>query len=398
MCVKKKLFSLDEEKTNEVVTLTSKILKILYFVMIVGFIYLAIRVLKEFGILEFLLKFLKILSPLFIGFIMAWLFNPLVTKLSKKGLPRVISTAIVYILFLGLVFLFLWLLIPTLSNQINDLIGSIPNVLNSVQSFVTKLFDSFKNIEGFDVVEAKKNTLTILNNFATDISSDLPNTLINFVTTLISGIGIFAIGLVIGFYMLLNFDSTNKHLMSLLPKKYRYETRILIKEISTQLHRYVNGVLLIAAVMSVACSLGFWIAGLKAPYLFGVFCGITDIIPYIGPYMGGIPAALVGFSQSGTVGVFTIVVILIIQALENYLLQPVIMSKTMKLHPVTIMLGLIVFGYFFGIWGMVLATPIIALLKILFNYFMNKYNWFDYDNEVTEVIDVKEVNKKSKTK
>lgn len=396
--MKKKLFLLDEEKTTEVVTLTSKILKILYFVMIVGLIYLAIRILKEFGILTFFFKFIKILSPLFIGFIIAWLFNPLVTKLSKKGMPRVISSVIVYVLFLGLIFIFLRLLIPTLSTQINDLINSIPSVLNSIQTFIAKIFTGMKNINGFNVGQAEQNVVSTLTSFATNISSSLPNALIKLVTAFVSGFAVLAIGLVIGFYMLFNFNSTNDHLMSLLPKKYRYETRILIEEISAQLHRYINGVLLIAAIMSVTCSIGFWIAGLKAPYLFGVFCGITDIIPYVGPYMGGIPAVLVGFSQSSTVGIVTIIVIFVIQALENYLLQPVIMSKTMKLHPVTIMIGLIVFGYFFGIWGMVLATPTIALLKILFTYFINKYNLFNYDEEATEVINVKEINKQAKTK
>ena len=396
--MKKNLFNIKNDNPNEVVTLTSKILKILYFVIIMGIIYISMRLLKELGIFDFLLKLIKILSPLFVGFIIAWLFHPLVTRLSKKGMSRIISSAIVYVVFLGLVYIFLRLLIPNLSEQINDLINSIPSIFNGIQKFISNVFDSFKNIDGFDVVRAKADALTTVSKFATSISSDLPNTLINIVTALVSGIGKFVISLVIGFYMLFNFDNTNDHLMSLLPKKYRYETRILIGEISTQLHKYVNGVLLIAAVMSVTCSIGFWIAGLKAPYLFGVFCGITDVIPYVGPYMGGIPAVLVGFSQSSTVGTMTIIVIVIVQLLENYLLQPVIMSKTMKLHPVTIMVGLIAFGYFFGIWGMVLATPTIALLKILGNYFINKYNLFDYDNEPTEVIDVKEIKKRAKTK
>ena len=396
--MKNNLFGIKNENNKEVVTLTTKILKILYFVIIMGIIYISTRLLKELGIFEFLLKLVKILSPLFVGFIIAWLFHPLVTKLSKKGMSRIISSGIVYVVFLGLIYLFLRLLIPNLSEQINDLIGSIPSIFNSIQKFVSNAFDSFKNIDGFDVIKAKADALATVSTIATNISSGLPNTLINIVTALVSGVGSFVISLVIGFYMLFNFDSTNDHLMSLLPKKYRYETRILIGEISTQLHKYVNGVLLIAAVMSVACSLGFWIAGLKAPYLFGVFCGITDIIPYVGPYMGGIPAVLVGFSQSSTVGTMTIIVIIVVQLLENYLLQPVIMSKTMKLHPVTIMVGLIAFGYFFGIWGMVLATPTIALLKILGNYFINKYNLFDYYNEPTEVINVKEIKKRAKTK
>lgn len=100
---------------------------------------------------------------------------------------------------------------------------------------------------------------------------------------------------------------------------------------------------------------------------------ITNIIPYIGPWIGGAIAAVVGFTVSPLVGILTIVIAFISQQIDGMILQPLIMGKTMKLHPVTIMVGLLVFGYFFGMLGMILATPIMACTKVIFNYYDSKY-------------------------
>ena len=128
-------------------------------------------------------------------------------------------------------------------------------------------------------------------------------------------------------------------------------------------------------------AIGFSIIGLKAPLLFALFCAVTNIIPYVGPYIGGVPAVIIGLTQSTSIGIIVLIFIVIVQALEGNLLQPLIMSKTTKLSPVIIILGLIVFEYFFGIWGMVLSTPILGALKELINFFDEKYDFLNFKNE-----------------
>ena len=114
--------------------------------------------------------------------------------------------------------------------------------------------------------------------------------------------------------------------------------------------------------------IGFSIIGLEAPIIFAIFCALTDIIPYFGPYIGAIPAVIVGFAESPLVGLMTILVIFICQQLENNIYQPIIMGKTMKLHPITIMIGLLLFGHFLGILGMIIATPVIATIKVIYDF------------------------------
>ena len=145
-----------------------------------------------------------------------------------------------------------------------------------------------------------------------------------------------------------------------------------MSRINGKLRSYVGGVLLIMVLVFITQSIGFSLAGLSAPFLFALFCAITDVIPYIGPWIGGAPAVIVGFTIDPMVGVFCLISVLVCQLLENNFYQPLIMGKTMKLHPVTIMLGLLLFNYFFGMIGMIVATPVIATIKIIIEFIMER--------------------------
>jgi len=146
-----------------------------------------------------------------------------------------------------------------------------------------------------------------------------------------------------------------------------------LDNINVSLRSYVRGAVVDCGLIFVLSSVGLWACGLKVPALFGLFCALTNIIPYAGPYIGGAPAVIVGFTQNPMIGILSLIVIVVIQFLEGNFLQPLIMAKTTKLHPVTIMLGLLIFGYFFGIIGMLVSTPVIATLKTIFKFYNEKY-------------------------
>lgn len=370
---------IDTNTINEVVGITKKILNILYVVMIIGIVFLATLLIKEWGILSFILTICKVATPFFIGFAIAWIFNPLVCKLEDKGIKRGLASIIVYIVFILLLLGFFYLLIPTVYDQINELISSLPSILNSLETWLTKIMS---NLKDFDFINMQNIEDTIIGNIEGFISSttqNLPTLIMNLIGNVFSGLGTLAISLVIGIYMLFDFDRVSDHLMRFIPKTHKFEIKTLITNIGEELRKVVNGTLFIALMVGVCDTLGFMAVGLKAPLLFGILCGITDLIPFIGPYIGGIAAVVVGFSQSILIGVLTIIIAVVVQTLENYVLQPVVMSKTMQLHPVTIMIGLLIFGHFFGIVGMVLATPTMALCKVIYHFFASKYDWFNSD-------------------
>ncbi len=365
---------INKQELNETIGLLKKILKLLYFVMIVAMIFIITLIAREWGVVKFILSLLKVISPLFIGFIIAWLFNPLVLKLKEKGLPRWCGTAIVYIILILFLVIFFKVFIPTIYEQINDLIKSIPDILDSVEKFID---NTLNNIDlDFDVEVVKENLFNTLSKYANSLTNDLPEKILNMVFSLISALGTIAFGLVVGLYMMLDYDSIKKQFVKYIPSKYRKETKILVNNIGNEVRKSVNGTLLVACAVFIFDSIGFSIVGLKGALIFGLFCGLTDLIPYVGPYIGGAAAVIVGFSQGTVTGFLILAIVVIVQLLENFVLQPVIMSKTMKLHPVTIIIGLLIFAHFFGIIGMIFATPTIALLKVVYEFIVMKFNLF----------------------
>ena len=368
---------IDVEEINSVISLSKKILKLFYVVMIVAIVFLGTILLREWGIFTFIKTLLRVMSPFFIGFVLAWLFDPAVKKLQKKGMPRIAGSLLVYAIFLTILVIFMRVLLPTLYTQINELVANLPGIFNDVKGEVNKIFESLNDMNGIDLTSVKLKLFATLENWFDNFTTSLPEITLNFITSFFSSLVTIAFGLIIGLYMLFDFDSIAGHLVNILPDKFADDAHRLIGNISKEVRKSVNGTITVATMVFICDSVGFALIGLQAPVLFGLFCGLTDLIPYVGPYIGGICAVIIGFSQSTFIGVMTLIICVIVQIIENFVLQPIIMSKTMKLHPVTIIIGLLIFEHFFGIVGMILATPIIALIKVIYYFVAEKLELYN---------------------
>lgn len=366
-------------KLNDLISLSHNILKILFVLLIIIGLYAIIMLIKEVHILPFVFSILKIIAPLFIGVFIAWLFDPIVTKLDKKGIRRLIGTILCYVLFLGIIFLIVYAIIPLLSEQINDFVSTtIPSLYDTSKQWIDNIFNNINSIEGIDAIAMRNEIFKKLELMAANLANSLPDILVVSLKTVFSWIGVFGIGLIIGFYLLLDFDDNIDTLYTLIPKKYRKETKRCLTAVNKPLKRFVNGALLDCTVVFVITAIGFSFIGLKSPLLFALFCALTNVIPYAGPYIGGAPAVFVGLTQSTPIGIAVLIFIICVQAIEGNFFQPLIMSKTTKLSPVTIILGLLVFGHFFGILGMIISTPLIGAIKELVNFFDDKYDFLNF--------------------
>lgn len=362
---------IDNKKLNEVISLSSKVLKVMYLLLIALAIYIVIVTFKETQILSFIKTVIKVVSPLFIGLLIAWLFDPFVKWLEKKKVKRIWGTVITYILIFLVLFLTIYSLIPVLTEQTQDFIKSVPEIFDKVKTWMTDIFKYLSKI-GLDGNKMKSEFIVYINDITSNITTTMPQNFLGFVSKVISYIGTFILGLIIGFFLMVNFDSSSK-LFKFIPHKFRKTTVEVLDKVNVSLRNYVRGAVIDCTLIFILSSIGLWLCGLKAPVLFGLFCGLTNIIPYAGPYIGGAPAVLTGFTQDPLIGIFCLIVIFVIQFLEGNFLQPFIMSKTTKLHPVTIILGLLIFQHFFGIIGMLVSTPIIASVKTIFMFCDEKY-------------------------
>ncbi len=362
---------IDKQELNEVITLSKKILNVLYVFMIIAIVLAAIFISVYLGLPKLIISILGVISPLFIGFVIAWLFNPIVKKLTKKGVNRILSALIVYAVFLVSIVIFIRIFIPVLYSQINDLISTLPTVISKLNDVINEFVMSF-NTKSIDLSSVKDTMINNLGNMVVSYTNKLPNLIINIIVKFFSGLGTILMGLVVGLYMLFDFDSIQKFFIKLIPHKYRDDFERLTNRIGNEVRKSVNGTLLVALVVFVCDTIGFTIVGLEAPLLLGLFCGLTDLIPYIGPYIGGAAATIMGFTQSSVVGITVLIICIVVQLIESYVLQPIVMSKAVSIHPVTIIISLLIFGYFFGIIGMILATPCLAILKVIISFVKEK--------------------------
>lgn len=374
---KKPKEEIDTKRLNEVIKLSRNILKIVFVLIVLLLIYITTSLLKAWSILPFLKGILSILSPLFIGLVIAWLFDPIVTWLDKKGVNRILGTIVVFLVFLGILTLLGFLIIPSLTAQVNDIASSVPAWTNEVKNGIDRLFSHLSNMSGYDLTSTKIQIFEAMNQFGGSLTTSLPSMTMDLLSGIFSGGVNLVFGFIIGFYMLFDFHNVRKHLFTFIPKQYHKDAINLMDRLNDILRSFVQGTLMIAGILFVFQSIGLTLAGLKAPLFFGLFCAITNIIPYIGPWIGGIPVVIIGFTMSPMTGIFCLISVLIAQTLESYFLQPIVMGKTMKLHPVTIMIGLLLFGHYFGIIGMILATPVISTAKLLFQFFNEKYGFMD---------------------
>lgn len=376
---------LDRRELNNVILVSKKILQVIYILAIIASVYIITIVCKEWKVKEFIFTILDVVFPLFIGIGIAWLFDPIVSYLEKKKIRRIFGSLITYIVMLLLLGIVLGSIIPLLTEQINDFANTVPSIIDDIKRWLDHFLNSFSNIEGLDIKEFKKDLFIKIGEFGSNLTTDLPGITVNVIKTTISALGQILVGFIIGFYLLVGFNSAGDTLITFIPKKMQQTTQNLLRESNHSLRKWVQGTLLDSSLIFIVSSLCLWVVGLKAPMLFGLFCGITNVIPYAGPYIGGAPAVIVGFSQSPTIGVLTLISIALIQFIEGNFFQPLIMSRTTKLHPVSIILGLLIFGHFFGIIGMVISTPIVAIFKVIFTFFNGKYNLLNIDEEEEEL-------------
>ena len=382
--MKEKENNLDITSLNHILKTGNKIVNIGYFMAIIALIVLATYLIKEWSLIKYFKELLSVISPIFIGFLIAWFFEPFVSKLQNKKVPRIIGCILVYLFILGFLFLSCYLLIPSLIQQLKDFVRVVPSIFQEIGDFCLNFINKFDSSNSIDISKIQLELQEYISSVGVEVGSELPKNLFRIGRVIISGGFNFILGLMIGFYLLFDFSKVNHMIYDYLPSNWKDDYKEITHRINTSLRSYVMGLLMVMFLVFITQCIGLTLAGMEAPILFAMFCAVTDIIPYFGPYIGAVPAIIVGFTISPFTGICCIISILVVQLLENNFYQPLIMGHTMQLHPVTIMVGLLLFEHFFGILGMVVATPCIACIKIIFNFILEKTDIFTLHFDSTE--------------
>lgn len=368
--------ALDIKTINEFASSGNRVNHLLEILAILCIISVGIVVLQKTRILPIIIEFLGVISPIFIGLVIAWIASPLADKLDRK-MPRILACLIVYLIIIGVLTLILTYTIPSLVNQVKTLSGKIPSMVDELQKYVNKFSKNLSISKTSTFNTIKKNIFADLESIDGNSVGSVTNMIIGGATSVVNVLTTLFLSLMVGFYFLLDYHKITTNVYKVIPKRYKDDARELAKRINQSLRGYIQGVLIVMVLVFISQTIGLTLAGHEAPMLFALICAITDIIPFFGPWIGGIPAVLIGFLISPLTGILTLVSIFIVQALENNIYQPIIMGHAMKLHPITIMAALLIFGHFFGIVGMIIATPAVATLKLLFEFIDEKIKFMD---------------------
>ncbi len=366
--------NIDKNSVNNILNLFKIILKFALIIILILLIYMILLVNRELKITNSVFNILKIISPLFFGIILAYILNPIIIKLENKGMKRLYASLLLFLGIIILIIILCYLLFPNLINQIKDISKSVPELVDKINIFVNNFISKFSNTSDFKI-NIKNEIKFILEK----LTKEFPKNCLNIFNNLFSFISCLALSLFIGFYISLDYDKFKDNIYILLPKKHRRKLKKLVKEINEDLFKFIKGTLLLTILVFIISLILFSIFKLKAPIFFALFISFTNIIPYIGPIIGGIPTVIIAFTQNSHTGIFILISILVIQILDNFIFQPIIMGKTMKLHPVTILISLLIFEYFFGIIGMCITVPVIAIIKRIILFIDKRYKIFNFD-------------------
>ena len=316
---------IDYEGLNSIIHSSKIALKFVIIGLILGLIIFLFIILEKIEFLKILITILSLLVPLFVGWTLAWLIEPLIKLLERKNISRKLGTTIVYLLFLIVMILLIVLVVPEFINQLKELITQLPNYLSKVKDFIANLFNKF-NTDAIDVNTIQTDINNQLEKYVTDFTSNGLTGIVSVVTSILSSGVTVGLSLIIAFYFSISFDKMARKVNNTLPKSHRNEIINIFGQIGDMTRRYVNGTLFSSLIVTIFTFIGLLISGVSSPLLFAIFCGVTNIIPYFGPYIGGVPTIIVGFSISPLCGIVCLVTILLVQMVEGNIINPIIPS------------------------------------------------------------------------
>jgi predicted PurR-regulated permease PerM len=333
-------------------------------------------------LLRLLVYINPIVPPLLIAIAVVYLLNPLVSALERRGVPRAAGAGIVYVLFLCIVALVISLLVPVVTRQVGQVIDHFPDYLADAQATISRLAARFGQEPDFRLdaeqvrewLSAGENRQAVTR-YLTGLRS--------VTNSVISGLIIIVLGPVMAFYLLVDLPRLRRGAMALVPPGRREEIKGLMDRIGTAVGGFFRGQLLVALFVGVASSIGLWAIGLPYWLLVGMVAGIFNLVPLVGPFIGGGLAVIIALvSGEPLKAVWAALVLLAVQQIDNHLISPNVMGRTVQLHPVVVMLALLVGASFAGLFGMLVVVPLVAMAKIIFLFIWSKY--VVYGDELTQ--------------
>jgi predicted PurR-regulated permease PerM len=310
--------------------------------------------------------FTTLFFPVLVAGFLFFLLSPFVDLLGKFKIPKVFGILLTYILLTGLIVLLVTSVGPPLVSQVKSLFAQLPEYISNWR----RSFDQLAATRGFkwllhqniySVDKIQQSLLAMVKYYTSHAGSGLSTffgVVVNVALTVVTVPFIL-------FYMLKDGNRLPQAVTRFFPHQYHHEVNTILLDLSTTLSSYIHGLIIVATFVGVNSSIGFALIGLPYSLLLGLIVGVTNIIPYMGPIIGTVPALIVALMDSPFKALLVLLVIVIVQQLDGHLISPLVMGKRMNAHPLTIIVLLLVSGKWLGPVGMILAVPSYAMIKAI---------------------------------
>jgi len=297
-----------------------------------------------------------------IAILFAYLLEPVISRIENKGLPRIITILFIYII-IGFLFYFIGqFVIPYIVNEVADLIASLESkkIETTYQNILSLFKDQFPfvPIERFPI----DDLLISFKNFLLQLSRHS----LSFIQQAFSLFTYVVMIPFIALFILKDGAKIKRRLIHVIPNKYFEMSLNLIHKIDIQIGNYIRGQTLDAIILAILTSTGLYLLDIKYAIFIGTFAGIANLIPYLGPIIGGTPAVIISIMeyQSFEKVPWVILLFVIIQISDNVLFQPTVVAKSIDVHPLIVIFSVFAGGQLFGVIGMLFAVPFVAILKV----------------------------------
>ncbi|MFW5957722.1 MAG: AI-2E family transporter [Desulfosalsimonas sp.] len=312
----------------------------------------------------------KMLQPVFVGLIIAYLLEGIVARLEKIRIPRGFAVGITFTVFMICMFALVIGLLPLLSRQIGQLIQELPSLIANGQKQLLQLPERYPELISEEQI---KQVIGFLKTELTHVGQNVVSISVASVKNMISLLIYLVLVPLLVLFFLKDKDRLLKWLKTLLPSNLELATEVW-HEVNQEVGNFVRGKLWEIIIVWLVSYITFSFLDLNYAVLVSLFIGLSVLIPYIGATVMTIPVVLLAFFQWGIGPEFTYTVIAygIIQLIDGNILVPLLLSGVVNLHPVAIILAILVFGGLWGIWGLFLAIPLATLVHAVIKTWFSK--------------------------
>ncbi|MFO8060297.1 MAG: AI-2E family transporter [Bacillota bacterium] len=319
----------------------------------------------------FLYRVRTAVTPFAIALTIAYVLNPVVDFAERRRMTRIQAIAVTYVVLLIVVGIIALFVVPGLVAEINRLVENVPYYLEHTQETISQLERFYEATAMPTMVRDAVNQALdrYLGSLEERLNIDASLTAIMArLGGLFGGLFNLILGLVLAVYFLKDSHHFYDRFRNMLPQNYRGYVMDFLADVNRVLSGFVHGRLIVSAIVGVLATVILALLGVRFYLVLGLFAGLTNIIPYFGPFIGGIPAVIVAAMDSWGLMFRVIITYLLIQHVDGFILTPRTLSNRTGLHPIAVVFAILAGAVLLGFWGLFLGVPLAAIIKVCLDY------------------------------